>query len=67
MKTKPEAIYIIAIADKEGNFDWVYTDPKPFYETRKEASDVLDKIRENETSITFKNSKIQKLWKVKNL
>lgn len=57
-------IYVIALADSEGNFDWIYTYPKPFYFTRKEASDILTELRSQEPTITSKNSKIKKLWKV---
>lgn len=57
-------IYVIALADSEGNFDWIYTHPKPFYFTRKEASDILTELRSQEPTITSKNSKIKKLWKV---
>lgn len=57
-------IYVIALADSKGNFDWIYTHPKPFYYTRKEASYILTELCSQEPTITSKNSKILKLWKV---
>lgn len=59
-------VYVIEIADSEGNFEWIYTHPKPYYLTRKEARDILIELRLKEKTITSKNSKISKLWKETN-
>ncbi len=55
-------IYAILLADKQGNFDWVYTAPKPYYETREEAEKIRQELIEQEETITEDNSKVQKLW-----
>lgn len=57
-------IYVILLADLEGNFDWIYTLPYSFYMTRKEAEQMRQELIKNEKTITDKNSKVKRLWKL---
>lgn len=59
-------IYVILLADNQGNFDWIYTAPKPYYETREEAEEIRKELIENEKTVTEKNSEVKKLWKLTN-
>ena len=59
-------IYVILLADKQGNFDWMYTDPKPYYDTKQEAEKIREELIEQEETVTEENSKVQKLWRLTN-
>ncbi len=59
-------IYVILLADKQGNFDWIYTDPKPYYDTKQEAEKIREELIEQEETVTEENSKVQKLWRLTN-
>ena len=57
-------IFVILLADKQGNFDWVFTAPKPYYETSEEAEKIRKELIEKEDTVTEKNSKVKKLWRL---
>jgi len=59
-----KTLYVILLADKEGNFDWVYTLPHPFYPTREEAEQVRNQLIKDEKTITKENSKVQTMYKL---
>lgn len=64
MEKELKEIYVLLLADKEGNFEWVYTLPKPYYETKEEAEEVRRELIKNEKTVTEKNSKVKKLLKM---
>ena len=50
-------VYVVFLADDKGNFDWIYTVPKPYSQTRKEAEEVRKELIEKEETVTTENSK----------
>ncbi|MFC5044087.1 hypothetical protein ACFSTE_09260 [Aquimarina hainanensis] len=58
-------VYVIFLADDLGNFDWVYTYPKPYYLDKKEAQKIVDELIKTE-HISNSKIKIRTLWKFKN-
>ncbi len=56
-------VYVLFLADKKGNFDWIYTVPKPYYQTKEEAEKIREELIEKEETVTKENSKVKKLWK----
>ena len=50
-------VYVVSQADNEGNFDWIYTVPKLYYQTREEAEEVRRELIEKEETITEENAK----------
>ena len=59
-------VYVVLLADTQGNFEWVYTHPKPYYLTKQEADEVRMELIEKEETITEKNSKVQLMYKLDN-
>ena len=59
-------VYAIFLADSNGNFEWVYTHPKPYYLSKEEAQKVLEELIEKEETVTEQNSKIQLMYKLDN-
>ena len=57
-------VYVLFLADDKGNFDWVYTVPKPYYDTREEAEEVRRELIEKEDTVTEENSKVKRLWRI---
>ena len=57
-------VYVVSLADNEGNFHWIYTVPKPYYETREEAEEVRRELIEKEETVTKENSKVKGLWRI---
>ena len=59
-------VYVVLLADSDGNFEWVYTHPKPYYLSKVEAQKVRKELIEKEETITEQNSKIQLMYKLDN-
>lgn len=59
-------VYVVLLADSNGNFEWVYTHPKPYYLSKEEAQKVRDELIEKEETITEQNSKVQLMYKLDN-
>lgn len=57
-------VYVVFLADDKGNFDWIYTVPKPYYQTREEAEEVRRELIEKEETVTTENSKVKGLWRI---
>lgn len=60
-----EEVYVIALADNNGEFDWIYIHPKPYYHTEAEAAEIRNSLIENEEFITESNCIVKKLYRVK--
>lgn len=56
-------VYVIFLADSQGNFDWVYTHPKPYYDNKAEAETVMKELIKEE-QINSNQIKIKQLWKL---
>lgn len=59
-------VYVVLLADSDGNFEWVYTHPKPYYLTKEEARRVREELIEKEETVTEQNSKVQLMYKLDN-
>ena len=57
-------VYVVLLADSDGNFEWVYTHPKPYYLTKEEAQEVRKELIEKEETVTEQNSKVKMLYKL---
>lgn len=57
-------VYVVLLADSDGNFEWVYTHPKPYYLSKEEAQKVREKLIEKEETVTEQNSKVVELYKM---
>jgi hypothetical protein len=57
-------VYVVLLADSDGNFEWVYTHPKPYYLTKQEAQKVHKELIEKEETVTKQNSKVQLMYKL---
>ena len=55
-------VYAVFLADAQGNFNWVYTKPKAFYNTIEEAEAVMQELIETE-QVPESKIKIKELWK----
>ena len=64
-KTTLEEVYVIALAENDGEFDWIYIHPKPYYLTEAEALEIRNSLIENEEFITESNCIVKKLYRVK--
>ena len=64
-KTTLEEVYVIALAENDGEFDWIYIHPKPYYHTEAEAVEIRNSLIENEEFITESNCIVKKLYRVK--
>lgn len=64
-KTTLEEVYVIALAENDGEFDWIYIHPKPYYLTEAEAMEIKNSLIENEEFITESNCIVKKLYRVK--
>ena len=64
-KTTLEEVYVIALAENDGEFDWIYIHPKPYYLTEAEAVEIKNSLIENEEFITESNCIVKKLYRVK--
>ena len=63
-KTTLEEVYVIALAESDGEFDWIYIHPEPYYLTEAEAVEIRNSLIENEESVTEKNSIVKKMYRV---
>lgn len=59
-------VFVVLLADKQGNFEWVYTHPKPYYLSKEEAQKVREELIEKEETVTEQNSKVQLMYKLEN-
>ena len=57
-------VYAIFLADSHGNFEWVYTHPKPYYLSKEEAQKVREELIEKEETVTEQNSKVVELYQM---
>lgn len=57
-------VYTIFLADSNGNFEWVYTHPKPYYLSKEEAQKVREELIEKEETVTEQNSKVVELYQM---
>ncbi|HCQ14352.1 hypothetical protein [Flavobacterium sp.] len=57
-------VYVVLLADSNGNFEWVYTHPKPYYLSKEEAQKVREELIEKEETVTEQNSKVVELYKM---
>lgn len=64
-KATLEEVYVIALAENDGEFDWIYIHPKPYYLTEAEAVEIKNSLIENEEFITESNCIVKKLYRVK--
>ena len=64
-KATLEEVYVIALAENDGEFDWIYIHPKPYYLTEAEAVEIRNSLIENEEFITESNCIVKKLYRVK--
>lgn len=60
-----EEVYVIALAESDGEFDWIYIHPKPYYLTEAEALEIRNSLIENEESVTESNCIVKKMYRVK--
>ena len=60
-----QEVFVIAFAENDGEFDWIYIHPKPYYLTETEAVEIRDSLIENEESVTENNSIVKKMYRVK--
>ena len=63
--TTLQEVFVIALADSDGEFDWIYIHPKPYYFTEAEAIEIRNSLIENEEFITENNSTVKKMYRVK--
>ena len=64
-KATLQEVYVIALAESDGEFDWIYIHPKPYYLTEAEAVQIKKSLIENEEFITESNCIVKKLYRVK--
>lgn len=64
-KATLQEVYVIALAESDGEFDWIYIHPKPYYLTEAEAVEIKNSLIENEEFITESNCIVKKLYRVK--
>ena len=64
-KTTLEEVYVIALAESDGEFDWIYIHPNPYYLTEAEALEIRNLLIENEESVTESNCIVKKMYRVK--
>ena len=64
-KATLQEVYVIALAENDGEFDWIYIHPKPYYLTEAEAVEIKNSLIENEEFITESNCIVKKLYRVK--
>ena len=64
-KATLQEVYVIALAESDGEFDWIYIHPKPYYLTEAEAVEIRNSLIENEEFITESNCIVKKLYRVK--
>ena len=64
-KATLEKVYVIALAESDGEFDWIYIHPKPYYLTEAEAVEIRNSLIKNEEFITESNCIVKKLYRVK--
>ena len=57
-------VYAIFLTNTQGNFDWVYTHPKPYYLSKEEAEQVREELIKTEKTITHQNSKVVELYQM---
>ena len=60
-----QEVYVIALAESDGEFDWIYIHPKPYYLTEAEAIQIRNSLIENEECVTESNCIVKKLYRVK--
>ena len=64
-KATLQEVYVIALAESDGEFDWIYIHPKPYYLTEAEAIEIRNSLIENEEFIPESNCIVKKLYRVK--
>lgn len=64
-KATLQEVYVIALAESDGEFDWIYIHPKPYYLTEAEAVEIKNSLIENEEFITESNCIVKKLYRLK--
>ncbi|MBB4807104.1 hypothetical protein HNP38_002408 [Chryseobacterium defluvii] len=64
-KATLQEVFVIALAGTDGEFDWIYIHPKPFYLTEAEALEIRNSLIESEESVTENNSIVKKMYRVK--
>lgn len=57
-------VYVVLLADSNGNFEWVYTHPKPYYFSKEEAQKVREELIEKEETVTEQNSKVVEMYQM---
>ncbi len=57
-------VYVVLLADSNGNFEWVYTHPKPYYLSKEEAQKVREELIEKEETVTEQNSKVVEMYQM---
>lgn len=57
-------VYVVLLADSNGNFEWVYTHPKPYYLSKEEAQKVREELIEKEKTVTEQNSKVVEMYQM---
>ena len=60
-------VYAIFLADSNGNFEWVYTHPKPIYQSKEEAEQTREQLIKTEKTITHQNSKVVELYQMEKI
>lgn len=64
MSKKLTPVYVLLIADENGNFDWIYTAPQLYYLTREEAEKVREDLILEKEKITKENTMVKRFWKM---
>lgn len=64
-KATLQEVFVIALAGNDGEFDWIYIHPNPFYLTEAEAVEIRNSLIENEESVTESNCIVKKMYRVK--
>ncbi len=64
MKPRLTPVYVIFLLDREGNLEWTYTEPKPFYYSHEEAEKERQELMKKEKTVTENNSMVQKIWRL---
>ncbi len=59
-KATLQEVYVIALAENDGEFEWLYIHPKPYYLTEAEALEIRNSLIENEESVTESNCIVKK-------
>ncbi len=58
-------VYVIHLADENGEFNWIYTYPKPYYPTKQEAEEIRKRLIKLDIAVTEDNCIVKKLYRIK--